>query len=52
MAARLKRFSSSQLYPSRQVNGHLTKQDRRTIHRQQNQESRRIYRDKRDSKAR
>jgi hypothetical protein len=29
-----------------QDNGHLTKQDRRTIHQQQNQESRRIYRDK------
>ena len=29
-----------------QDNGHLTKGDRRTIHRQQNQESRRIYRDK------
>ena len=27
-------------------NGHLTKQDRRTLARQQNQESRRIYRDK------
>ena len=27
-------------------NGHLTAQDRRTIHAQQNQESRRIYRDK------
>jgi hypothetical protein len=31
-----------------QDNGHLTKQDRRTIHAQQNQESRRIYRDKHD----
>ncbi|MGA3222462.1 MAG: hypothetical protein ABSC65_01815 [Acidobacteriaceae bacterium] len=29
-----------------QDNGHLTKQDRQTIHAQQNQESRRIYRDK------
>jgi hypothetical protein len=29
-----------------QDNGKLTKQDRRTIHQQQNQESRRIYRDK------
>ena len=29
-----------------QDNGHLTKQDRATIHHQQNQESRRIYRDK------
>ncbi|GGA68010.1 hypothetical protein GCM10011507_19380 [Edaphobacter acidisoli] len=29
-----------------QDNGHLTRQDRRTINRQQNQESRRIYRDK------
>ena len=29
-----------------QDNGHLTKQDRKTIHAQQNQESRRIYRDK------
>jgi hypothetical protein len=31
-----------------QDNGHLTKQDRATIHQQQNQESRRIYRDKHD----
>jgi hypothetical protein len=31
-----------------QDNGHLTKQDRKTIHQQQNQESRRIYRDKHD----
>jgi methionine-rich copper-binding protein CopC len=31
-----------------QDNGHLTKQDRQTIHAQQNQESRRIYRDKHD----
>lgn len=29
-----------------QDNGRLTRQDRQTIHRQQNQESRRIYRDK------
>ena len=29
-----------------QDNGHLTKQDRQTIHAQQNQESRRIYSDK------
>jgi hypothetical protein len=29
-----------------QDNGHLTKQDRQVIHQQQNQESRRIYRDK------
>jgi hypothetical protein len=29
-----------------QDNGHLTKQDRRTLRHQQNQESRRIYRDK------
>lgn len=35
-----------------QDNGHLTKQDRRTIHQQQNQESRRIYRDKHNSKVR
>ncbi len=33
-----------------QDNGHLTKQDRQTIHAQQNQESRRIYRDKHDGK--
>jgi hypothetical protein len=31
-----------------QDNGHLTRQDRQTIHAQQNQESRRIYRDKHD----
>lgn len=31
-----------------QDNGRLTKQDRRTLHRQQNQESRRIYRTKHD----
>lgn len=35
-----------------QDNGHLTKQDRRTIHRQQNQESRRIYRDKHNARVR
>ncbi len=29
-----------------QDDGHLTKSDRQTIHQQQNQESRRIYRDK------
>jgi hypothetical protein len=29
-----------------QDNGHLTRSDRRTLHQQQNQESRRIYRDK------
>ena len=29
-----------------QDNGHLTKTDRKTLHQQQNQESRRIYRDK------
>ena len=34
-----------------QDNGHLTKQDRQTIHRQQNQESRRIYRDKHNGKV-
>jgi hypothetical protein len=28
-----------------QDNGHLTKSDRKTLHQQQNQESRRIYRD-------
>jgi methionine-rich copper-binding protein CopC len=33
-----------------QDNGHLTKQDRSTIHAQQNQESRRIYRDKHDGR--
>jgi hypothetical protein len=31
-----------------QDNGHLTRQDRQVIHAQQNQESRRIYRDKHD----
>lgn len=35
-----------------QDNGHLTRQDRRTIHKQQNQESRRIYRDKHNNKVR
>jgi hypothetical protein len=35
-----------------QDNGHLTKQDRSTIHHQQNQESRRIYRDKHNNKVR
>ncbi|MGB6745545.1 MAG: hypothetical protein WBE38_18000 [Terracidiphilus sp.] len=35
-----------------QDNGHLTKQDRQTIHHQQNQESRRIYRDKHNDKVR
>ncbi len=35
-----------------QDNGHLTKQDRSTIHHQQNQESRRIYRDKHNAKVR
>jgi len=34
-----------------QDNGHLTKQDRKTIHQQQNQESRRIYRDKHNDKV-
>jgi hypothetical protein len=33
-----------------QDNGHLTKSDRATIHQQQNQESRRIYRDKHNSR--
>ena len=33
-------------------NGHLTAQDRRTIHAQQNQESRRIYRDKHNAAVR
>jgi hypothetical protein len=33
-----------------QDSGHLTKQDRQTIHAQQNQESRRIYRDKHDGR--
>jgi hypothetical protein len=35
-----------------QDNGHLTKQDRRVIHTQQNQESRRIYRDKHNAAVR
>jgi hypothetical protein len=35
-----------------QDNGHLTKADRSTIHQQQNQESRRIYRDKHNGKVR
>jgi hypothetical protein len=34
-----------------QDHGHLTKQDRKTIHQQQNQESRRIYRDKHNAKV-
>jgi hypothetical protein len=32
-------------------NGHLTKSDRKTLHQQQNQESRRIYRDKHNSRV-
>jgi len=35
-----------------QDNGHLTKQDRSTLHGQQNQESRRIYRDKHNAAVR
>jgi hypothetical protein len=35
-----------------QDNGHLTKTDRKTLHQQQNQESRRIYRDKHNGKTR
>jgi hypothetical protein len=35
-----------------QDNGHLTKSDRQAIHQQQNQESRRIYRDKHNNKVR
>ena len=35
-----------------QDNGHLTKQDRSVIHKQQNQESRRIYRDKHNAAKR
>ena len=35
-----------------QDNGHLTKTDRQTLHQQQNQESRRIYRDKHNGKVR
>ena len=34
-----------------QDNGHLTKADRKTLHQQQNQESRRIYRDKHNGKV-
>jgi hypothetical protein len=34
-----------------QDNGHLTRSDRRTLHQQQNQESRRIYRDKHNGKV-
>jgi hypothetical protein len=33
-------------------NGHLTSQDRKTLHAQQNQESRRIYRDKHNARVR
>ena len=33
-----------------QDNGHLTTQDRKTLHAQQNQESRRIYRDKHNAR--
>ena len=33
-------------------NGHLTRQDRSTLHAQQNQESRRIYRDKHNARIR
>lgn len=35
-----------------QDNGHLTAQDRKTLHRQQNQESRRIQRDKHNNRVR
>jgi hypothetical protein len=35
-----------------QDNGHLTHQDRQTLHAQQNQESRRIYRDKHNAAVR
>jgi hypothetical protein len=35
-----------------QDNGHLTKADRQTIHQQQNQESRRIYRNKHNGEVR
>ncbi len=35
-----------------QDNGHLTRQDRNTLHQQQNQESRRIARDKHNSRTR
>ena len=34
-----------------QDNGHLSKADRKTLHQQQNQESRRIYRDKHNGKV-
>jgi hypothetical protein len=34
-----------------QDNGHLTNADRKVLHRQQNQESRRIYRDKHNGKV-
>jgi hypothetical protein len=34
-----------------QDNGHLTNSDRKTLHQQQNQESRRIYRDKHNGKV-
>jgi hypothetical protein len=34
-----------------QDNGHLTRQDRQTLDRQQNQESRRIYRDKHNNRT-
>ncbi len=34
-----------------QDNGHLTSTDRKTLHQQQNQESRRIYRDKHNAKV-
>ncbi|MBE7182655.1 MAG: hypothetical protein INR71_15860 [Terriglobus roseus] len=33
-------------------NGHLTRSDRQTLHAQQNQESRRIYRDKHNARMR
>ncbi len=35
-----------------QDNGHLTLRDRKTLHHQQNQESRRIYRDKHNNRIR
>jgi hypothetical protein len=34
-----------------QDNGHLTQADRKTLHQQQNQESRRIYRDKHNGRV-
>jgi hypothetical protein len=34
-----------------QDNGHLTRSDRKTLHQQQNQESRRIYRDKHNGRV-